>query len=181
VISLARHHEALLKDHLSKRSIQEGQASADTVIAVLLFVACLGEIVFIPLDVFWLRLMSEPGTVASTIGLILFAAGCWMMYKAVSENSLAVSGVRHQADRQRIVIDSGVYGTLRHPMYAAGILIAIGMALWLESYTAVLTAIVPVALLIVRIAIEEAALRRELSGYEDYMKRVPYRLIPFVW
>ncbi|HEX9444095.1 MAG TPA: hypothetical protein VGA73_08235 [Candidatus Binatia bacterium] len=57
----------------------------------------------------------------------------------------------------------------------------IGMPLWLEPYAAVLLAGLPIATLVVRISIEERFLRRELPGYDDYTKRVRYRLIPFVW
>jgi len=54
------------------------------------------------------------------------------------------------------------------------------MPLWLGSYAAALLAIVPIALLAVRILFEERFLRRELTGYEEYMRRIRYRLIPFV-
>ncbi len=87
----------------------------------------------------------------------------------------------YQRERGQTVIDTGVYAVVRHPMYAAGILLMIGAPLWLESYAAALLASVPVALLIVRIRIEERFLRRELEGYDAYTRRVRYRLIPFVW
>ena len=57
----------------------------------------------------------------------------------------------------------------------------VGMALWLESYAGALLAWVPITILVVRIVIEERFLRQHLKGYEDYPKRVRYRLIPFLW
>jgi protein-S-isoprenylcysteine O-methyltransferase Ste14 len=66
-------------------------------------------------------------------------------------------------------------------MYAGAAIWMIGITLWLESYAAALLAIVPIALVVVRILFEERFLRRELKGYEDYTKRVPYRLVPFIW
>ena len=55
------------------------------------------------------------------------------------------------------------------------------MSLWLGSYIAALCAIVPLGLLIVRISLEERLLRRELADYGEYVKRVPYRLLPGIW
>ena len=89
--------------------------------------------------------------------------------------------VRHQEERHQTVIDTGVYSIVRHPMYAGSALLMVGLPLWLESYAAAALAIVPIALTAVRILFEERFLKRELKGYEDYTKRVKYRLIPFIW
>jgi protein-S-isoprenylcysteine O-methyltransferase Ste14 len=89
--------------------------------------------------------------------------------------------VRHQAERQQVVIDTGLYKIVRHPMYAGGVLLMIGMPLWLESNAASLFAVVPVGTLILRIQVEERFLKRELEGYNDYTSKVRYRLIPFLW
>lgn len=56
-----------------------------------------------------------------------------------------------------------------------------GISLWLESYAAAFLAIVPSGLLILRILIEERFLKRELKGYDAYIERVRYKLIPFLW
>jgi protein-S-isoprenylcysteine O-methyltransferase Ste14 len=56
-----------------------------------------------------------------------------------------------------------------------------GLPLWLGSWAGALVALVPVAILVRRIVIEERFLREELEGYRDYIERVRYRLIPFVW
>jgi protein-S-isoprenylcysteine O-methyltransferase Ste14 len=55
------------------------------------------------------------------------------------------------------------------------------MPLWLESYAGVLLSLVPIGTVVLRILIEERFLRGQLKGYEAYMKRVRYRLIPFLW
>ena len=90
--------------------------------------------------------------------------------------------VKLQEERHQTVIDAGVYSIVRHPMYAGGALIMLGLPLWLESYAAALLAIVPVAtILVLRILFEERFLRRELKGYNAYTERVRYRMIPFVW
>ena len=78
-------------------------------------------------------------------------------------------------------MDTGVYGIVRHPFYAGTPFVLVGLGLWLESYTAVLFAVVPIALLVVRLRLEERFLRRELPGYREYAVRVPHRLLPGIW
>jgi protein-S-isoprenylcysteine O-methyltransferase Ste14 len=70
---------------------------------------------------------------------------------------------------------------VRHPLYAGGILFIVGIPLWLESYAGLLLALVPIGALVLRIFIEERFLRRQLEGYEDYRKRVRFRIVPCVW
>jgi protein-S-isoprenylcysteine O-methyltransferase Ste14 len=79
------------------------------------------------------------------------------------------------------VIESGIYGVVHHPLYAGAVLLLVGMPLWLESYSMVMLASVPIGTLVVRILVEEQFLRRALAGYNAYTERVRYRLIPFVW
>ena len=170
--------EDLLNERF-KPPIQKGQPPADKVIVILFIVTFLGLIVFIPLDVFRLHLMDKPGTLVSFFGLVLFVAGWWIICFAFKENSFAAPVVKHQ--KQQTVADTGVYGLVRHPMYAGAVLLVIGMPLWLESYAAALLASVPIGTFVLRIPVEERFLRRELKGYAAYTERVRYRLIPFLW
>ena len=87
----------------------------------------------------------------------------------------------HQEERQHTVITSGVYGVVRHPMYAAAVPLLVGMPLWLESYAVALLAGVPIGMLALRILVEERFLRRALKGYVAYTEKVRHRLIPFLW
>ena len=172
------------KDLLAERfkpPVQKGQPLADKVVTVLLLTAFIGVIVFIPLDVFRFHLLPGPGPLISSLGLVLFIAGWWVMTLALRENAFAAPVVKHQEERQQRVIDSGVYGVVRHPMYAGAVLLLVGMPLWLESYAAAMLASVPIGTLVVRILIEEQFLRRELAGYDAYTQRIRYRLIPFLW
>jgi protein-S-isoprenylcysteine O-methyltransferase Ste14 len=89
--------------------------------------------------------------------------------------------VKHQAEREHRVVDTGVYAVVRHPMYAGIFIFNVGMALWLESYAGAIAALVPMALLASRIVFEERFLRERLNGYGAYTERVRYRLVPFVW
>jgi protein-S-isoprenylcysteine O-methyltransferase Ste14 len=172
--------EDLLKERF-KPPIQKGQPVADRIVLLALLVAFLVLIVSIPLDVFRFHFMSQPGPLVSWLGLVLFIAGWWIMSLAMKENTFAAPVVRHQAERHQIVVDSGVYAVVRHPMYVGGLLLFVGMPLWLESYAASVLAIVPIGLIIVRITIEERLLCRELPGYTAYTAKVRYRLLPGLW
>ena len=169
---------------LSERSrgvIQKGQPFWDRVIVILLLISYVGQVIFIPLDVFRLHLMPQPGAMVSFLGLALYVAGWWILSLAMKINPFAVPVVRLQQERHQRVIDSGVYALVRHPMYTGFAPFAIGPALWLGSYPAALLAIVPVAVLAVRSVFEERFLKQELKGYDAYMEKVRYRLIPFIW
>jgi protein-S-isoprenylcysteine O-methyltransferase Ste14 len=179
-LSLARINTGLLEERF-KSPVQKGQPLADKLVLVPLLIAFVASIAFVPLDVFRYRLLPKPGPIVSTLGLGLFAAGWWIMTLALRENAFAAPVVKHQEERHQTVIESGPYRVVRHPMYAGAIPFFIGLPLWLESYAAAIVAIIPIALLMLRILIEERFLRRELVGYEAYMKKVPYRLIPFLW
>ncbi len=79
------------------------------------------------------------------------------------------------------MIDKGPYALVRHPMYAGFFPFMVGMALWLESYGGAIVSLIPMAILIARITIEERFLKQHLPSYEAYTKRVRYRLIPYLW
>jgi protein-S-isoprenylcysteine O-methyltransferase Ste14 len=165
----------------AKGIIQKGQPLWDRVFVILLVVSYVGQIAFIPLDVFRFHLVSKPGELVSFLGLALYVAGWWIMTLAMKVNPFAVPVVRLQEERHQRVIDTGVYAVVRHPMYTGFVPMIVGPALWLGSYIAALLAIIPIAVLAVRSVFEERFLKRELKGYDAYTKKVRYRLIPFVW
>jgi protein-S-isoprenylcysteine O-methyltransferase Ste14 len=161
--------------------VQKGQPVIDRVI-VLPFIVLYGlSMAFIGMDVFHLHLLPSPSVVVSSLGLMLVVAGWWIIALVFRENSFAAPVVKHQAEREHKVVDTGVYSVVRHPMYAGIFVFNVGMALWLESYAAAISTLVPMSLLAVRSVFEERFLRRQLPGYESYTERVRYRMIPFVW
>jgi protein-S-isoprenylcysteine O-methyltransferase Ste14 len=161
--------------------IQKGQPLWDRLLVILLVASYAGQIIFIPLDVFWFHLMPNPGEVVSFFGLALYIGGWWILTLAMKVNPFAVAVVRLQEERHQRVIDAGVYGVVRHPMYAGFAPFVVGPALWLGSYAAALAAFVPIAVLGVRSVWEERFLKRELKGYEAYMRKTRWRLVPFLW
>ena len=161
--------------------IQKGQPMWDRLLVILLVVSYVGQIIFIPLDVFRFHLAPKPGEVVSLLGLALYVAGWWIITLAMKVNPFAVPVVRLQKERHQRVIDTGIYAVARHPMYSGFVPMVVGPALWMESYVAALLAIVPIGVLALRSLFEERFLKRELKGYNAYTKKVRYRLIPFVW
>jgi len=125
--------------------------------------------------------LPSPSLAVSILGLALFVLGWTIIGVALRANRFAVTVVRHQVEREHSVIDTGVYGVIRHPMYAGNPLVNVGLGLWLGSYAAALFAVIPLALLLLRVGIEERFLLRELPGYRDYTRRVRYRLLPGIW
>jgi protein-S-isoprenylcysteine O-methyltransferase Ste14 len=115
----------------------------------------------------------------SLIGDALIVLSFLFIFWVIRVNSFAASTIQ-VAEGQK-VISTGPYAYVRHPMYAAALLLLIGMPLSLGSSWALLL-IVPFApVLVWRILDEERFLRRNLPGYAEYVGAVRYRLIPYVW
>ncbi len=180
MVVLARANPALLAERF-KPPLQRGQPRADKIVVLLFIAAFLGAIRFIPFDVFRFHLAPPTGPIAATVGLVVLLVGWGIVTAAMRANAFAVPVVKSQEARHQYVVDRGPYALVRHPMYAGVALLQIGMPLWLGSWAGALVALAPIALLAVRIGIEEAFLRRELAGYPAYAARVRARLIPGVW
>lgn len=180
LLSLSRAGTGLLEERM-KPPFQKGQPMTDKIVLILLFVTFFAVLIFVPLDVFRLHLLGRPGTAVSSLGLAMFLVGWWLAHRSLRENAFAAPVVKHQEERRHSVVDTGVYSVVRHPMYLGGVILVIGLPLWLETYSGTLLATVPIAALIARIQIEEGFLRRELDGYEAYTQKVRFRLIPYVW
>jgi protein-S-isoprenylcysteine O-methyltransferase Ste14 len=180
MIVLARASPALLAERLAP-PLQRGQPPADKVVVVIFLVAFAAAIRFVPYDVFELRLLPPPGSAAGAVGLLVVLAGWWIVIAALRANAFAVPVVKLQEGRRQCVVSDGPYAVVRHPMYAGIGLVLVGMPVWLGSWAGALVALVPIAVLAVRIGIEEELLRRELRGYVAYVARVRARLIPGVW
>ncbi|MGB8886889.1 MAG: isoprenylcysteine carboxylmethyltransferase family protein [Candidatus Korobacteraceae bacterium] len=180
MVTVFRADPELLKERF-KPPIQKGQPRVDRVLVIALLLAFLAVVSFIPIDIFHLHLLPQPDLLVSCFGFVLFIAGWCIVLLAMKANTFAALVVRHQTERHQEVIDSGVYHIVRHPMYAGAILFFVGMPLWLGSYAATLLAVIPIAVLAVRIVFEEQFLRRKLAGYDSYTQRVRYRLVPHLW
>ena len=115
------------------------------------------------------------------VGYVLLSVGMLGSVWVEAVNKFAEPGVRIQTERGHKVIDSGPYAIVRHPMYATAIPLFAGIALALGSYWALIPAVLASLILVVRTALEDRMLQRELPGYKEYAGRVRYRLVPGVW
>jgi protein-S-isoprenylcysteine O-methyltransferase Ste14 len=89
--------------------------------------------------------------------------------------------VRIQTERGHKVISTGPYAVVRHPLYAAALLVFFSSALLLGSWYGLAASLVLAGAVVFRTVLEDRELRRGLQGYTDYAARVRYRLIPLVW
>jgi protein-S-isoprenylcysteine O-methyltransferase Ste14 len=115
------------------------------------------------------------------LGYSLLITGLAGMTWAQAVNKFFEASVRIQTDRGHTVVDTGPYAVVRHPGYAAGYLLFVGMPLALGSLWALVPVILLCPLLVVRTVWEDRMLREGLAGYQAYTERVRYRLVPGVW
>jgi protein-S-isoprenylcysteine O-methyltransferase Ste14 len=115
------------------------------------------------------------------IGVALNTLGGVVWARSMASNAHFEPSVRIQRELGHRVVESGPYGVVRHPGYAGYCIGILGTPFLLLSWQALLVAPLLAVLFVVRAALEDATLRRELVGYADYAERVRYRLVPGVW
>lgn len=118
-------------------------------------------------------------TAVSIVGAVLFLTA-YLLYAEVLRENAYLSRVIEVCEGQKVV-DTGLYGIVRHPMYAVTLLLFISMPLVLGSIYALPIFLLYPFLIVKRIKDEEKLLEAELEGYAEYKKKVKYRLIPFIW
>ena len=109
----------------------------------------------------------------------LFLLGYLLYAEVLRENVWLSRTIEVQAHQK--VIDTGLYGIVRHPMYAATLLLFLSMPLVLGSILSFAVMLLYLPIISKRIRNEEAVMEQGLEGYADYKKRVKYRLIPGIW
>ncbi|KAA0277630.1 MAG: isoprenylcysteine carboxylmethyltransferase family protein [Chloroflexi bacterium] len=119
-----------------------------------------------------------PAWISILAGVILFLSYL-LVFRTMQVNSF-LSRVIEVAENQKVV-DTDVYGWVRHPMYVGMTILYVVSPIVLGSWWAVIPALVIIPVIVFRILDEEKALENELAGYKEYKQKVRYRLIPFVW
>jgi protein-S-isoprenylcysteine O-methyltransferase Ste14 len=112
-------------------------------------------------------------------GNVLVAISFAIVFVVFKKNSFA-SGVV-QVEKEQRVISTGLYAYVRHPMYAGAGLLLIATPLALGSWWGIPVGLMLCAVIVVRLLDEERRLAADLSGYEEYRRKVPYRIVPKVW
>jgi protein-S-isoprenylcysteine O-methyltransferase Ste14 len=114
-------------------------------------------------------------------GMILYTGGFNLVYWAMAENTHFETTVRIQHERNHRVISTGPYRIVRHPGYAGLIIANFGSTMILGSMYGFITAFATLIILGIRTWLEDRTLAAELQGYQEYRKKVRYRLLPFIW
>ena len=123
----------------------------------------------------WSRVPSGVVIAASVLFLLAYA----LYAEVMRENAYLSRTIK--VEEGQTVVDTGLYGIVRHPMYSATILLFLMIPLILGSWYALIIFAFYPTIIIVRLKDEGALLSRELAGYENYKKKVKYRLLPFIW
>lgn len=162
---------------LEKRlDVKEKQATQKGVIALsgLMFI---GGFVVAGLD-YRFGWSKMPGWV-TVIAAVLFLAAYALYAEVMRENAYLSRTIKVEAGQK--VVDTGLYGIVRHPMYMATILLFLMMPVVLGSWYALIVFAAYPAIIIMRLRDEEDLLTRELPGYAAYKEKVRYRILPFIW
>lgn len=123
----------------------------------------------------WIRMPAWSVWAAAAVFLLAY-----LMYAEVLRENVYLSRTVEVQENQKVV-DSGLYGIVRHPMYAATILLFLSMPLVLGSPLSFAVMLLYLPLIGKRIRNEEEVLKKGLEGYEAYMERVRYRVLPYIW
>ena len=123
----------------------------------------------------WFKLPSIVIIIASVIFLLAY-----IMYAEVLRENEYLSRTVEVSENQKVV-DSGLYGIVRHPMYTSTIFLFLSMPLVLDSIFSFIVMLVYPIIIIFRIRNEEKVLENELIGYKEYKEKVKYKLIPYLW
>lgn len=119
-----------------------------------------------------------PGTIV-WIGVVIFLLAYCLFGEVLRENQYLSRTV--EVREGQTVVDTGLYGIVRHPMYTATVLLFLSMPLVLNSLISFIIMLVYIPIIVKRIKNEEEVLETELKGYKEYKQKVRYRLIPFIW
>ena len=176
---LLRHDPALLASRLSA-PIRRDQKPWDRIFMPAIAIVFIAWTVLLGIDARRFAWSHVP-LWAQALGAVLIGLGMVLVWQTFRFNSFAAPQVRVQAIRAHRVITDGPYRIVRHPMYAGGMILFVGMPLLLGSWWGVVAVPLLGAGIALRAIGEERVLRRELSGYDEYAKRVRFRLIPGVW
>ena len=122
--------------------------------------------------------LTVPGWLVRTASVLFLAA--YLMYAEVLRENEYLSRTVEVRDGQKVV-DTGLYGVIRHPMYTATLVLFLSMGPVLGSPVSFIILLGYIPIIVKRIRNEERVLVRELEGYAEYRNRVRYRLIPFLW
>lgn len=172
IVMLARARDLLAKrlDAKEKQAAQKGVQSLAGLVFMAGFVLAGLDFRFSWSDV------PLPAVIAASV---IFLIGYGLYAEVMRENAYLSRTVK--VEEGQTVISTGLYGIIRHPMYLASVLMFLSIPIVMGSWYALIPFAFYPVLMVVRILDEEKLLTAELSGYEEYKRKVKYRMIPFIW
>ena len=172
IVMLARARDLLAK----RLDVKEKQGTQKGVVAVMGLIFLSGFILAgLDFRFGWSKVPLPVVIVAS----VLFLVGYALYAEVMRENAYLSRTIK--VEEGQTVISTGLYAVVRHPMYTASTVMFLALPLILGSWYALIPFALYPVIMVVRIRGEEKLLTAELSGYEEYTRKVRYRLIPFVW
>ena len=165
----------------TKRPGSENQKPWDKYLLVLILAMAVLWLVLQPLDAGRFHWSPTFPLWLKVVGGVALIPALYIIERTTIENTFLSTMVRIQTDRKQHVISTGPYGFVRHPLYLGCMLMMIGAPLLVGSIYSLISSLIGSILIAYRIVGEEKMLVEELDGYDEYRKRVKYRLIPFVW
>ena len=164
---------AFLKKRLD---VKEKQGAQKGVVAVSGLLFIVGFVVAgLDFRFGWSHMSTWVVVTASVLFLVAYA----LYAEVMRENAYLSRTIK--VEEGQTVVDTGLYGIVRHPMYAVTILLFLMIPLILGSWYALIAFLFYPAVIVVRLKDEEDLLTRELPGYAEYKQKVKYRIIPFIW
>jgi len=176
-IWVLRHDPALIEERTGFKSNEPAWDKAYIVLAYPVVGICL---IIMPLDAVRFHWSQMP-TWLHFVGAIVLLSSFYLTYRTYRENPYLSSAVRIQQERGQTVVSTGPYRYVRHPLYTSALLFFLGSALLLGSWIGVILGLLIEGILARRAVREEQVLQNGLKGYDAYMARVRWRLIPHVW
>jgi protein-S-isoprenylcysteine O-methyltransferase Ste14 len=175
-VYLMRTNPAALERRMHAGPLRETRA-AQKIISTIAFSSMVGLIVFSVFDHRFGWSVVPPAI--SVVGDFLVAVGLLATMLVVIQNGYAAANIT--VESEQTVVSTGLYGLVRHPMYAGTVILMAGIPLALGSYWGLLFIAPSLIVLAMRIRDEERMLEQELRGYTDYEHQVHYRLVPYLW
>ena len=175
---LYQNNPGLLKERM--RGPSSDQKTWDKRLLALTGILFFAWLLLMPLDAVRFGWSKVP-VALQVVGALILLGSFYVFFITFRENAFLSPLARIQTDRGQTVVSTGPYSVVRHPMYAGFVLFALGTPLLLGSWYGLGLGLLLVGMVARRAVLEEHMLRTELPGYEAYLRRVTYRLVPRVW
>lgn len=172
-IIMLRKNPELLRKRLNSKE-KRGEQKAVVALGGLMFLAAF-ILAGLNHRFEWITLPSWVSWAAAGV----FLLGYGLYAEVLRENAYLSRTIEVQENQK--VIDSGLYGTVRHPMYMSTVIMFLSMPLALGSVISFIVMLAYIPIIVKRIKDEEQLLEKELDGYTEYERKVKFRLVPFVW